>query len=762
MKKWIFYISFLFFFIPTQTGATTTADYLIVDNFENYTYSNWFQPTDYIVWPDHEVGYWQVGKTGNDFNDPQVWSELKTDITAYNGLDVLSTYRNTNNFYFVGTSTYNYGDIVTLSYKVYIPEPTIAYGEGANLTTWNIFQMFRDNGTGDIVYLDAFAYGGDSKEFGMRIYDDPQYINTTTSGDLHGIGKFNEWNSVYIEFNMVNNRARFYLNGSGFSDWFEWNSGIRFNYIYGFLFRSSAFHSTLHKSEIESQGLRVLEYDDIVINGEPERLAGKTCNIDFDEFATTTFRQINDYSDTNPYSGGFLYTPDSDCTIGKVHAKIQGGDGFDDMVSLRIFRVENKTDNLDWNNYIAGSLPIYADLTGSTLSEFALTNSVRLFEGSHYTFNFVAREHDTLDSGTINIATYNVANTNGDTVVQYTKDNNYKTQLMYNSQFYFEDYAVGVPDLDFTLPCRAIYDTKTTSFESDLYVHGGIGSLDESICTYAVPVSENIDHVDVYGISTGYRDIFTTGKYVLRETVTDFDGNLLFEFESLPVNTGIQKEVNSIIPFGTFLYSKYNEKKVYTYKVCQVEDIDYSGFDYDVAINTGQDPYTIEPRCVTFYIGWNLTDEQTRNMVIDEIGTGETPGDWYELNCNYSLWTVGDYANVLKGVRCALVWAVTPSQNSIQKFYNLRDNILYTVPLGYATWIYNDIKTAVQSTSTDAFNKEIETGKLFGKDGGTTTIEVDNLLRYSYMWEPIERFFNTLMYILFALGLLYWGLRQRL
>lgn len=158
-------------------------------------------------------------------------------------------------------------------------------------------------------------------------------------------------------------------------------------------------------------------------------------------------------------------------------------------------------------------------------------------------------------------------------------------------------------------------------------------------------------------------------------------------------------------------------------------------------------------QCVTATWCNGYTDEECSQWLADRgIGgftsttTASSTGDiWTHLGCD----DIGIF-DVKQGVQCALVWALAPSEASVYKFNVLKNNMLTMYPIGYGTYIYNDFKSALTSTSTDYFDRDIDVHKLFGKSGGTTTIDFDALMVHSDMGEPIYRWVDYLLWLLFT------------
>lgn len=135
-----------------------------------------------------------------------------------------------------------------------------------------------------------------------------------------------------------------------------------------------------------------------------------------------------------------------------------------------------------------------------------------------------------------------------------------------------------------------------------------------------------------------------------------------------------------------------------------------------------------------------------------------TPTLWANLSCD----EIG-ITDVKKGVQCALVWAFEPSQNSIAQFQRAKDAILFSVPLGYATYMVQDVIQAFTSTSTSVFTRDIEIGKYFGKPNtATTTLSLATTTQHIGMFNPVFDLLETIVWIMFAVWFIYWALTRQL
>lgn len=118
---------------------------------------------------------------------------------------------------------------------------------------------------------------------------------------------------------------------------------------------------------------------------------------------------------------------------------------------------------------------------------------------------------------------------------------------------------------------------------------------------------------------------------------------------------------------------------------------------------------------------------------------------------------------VSKAVRCALLWAFEPSTASLQKFGMVRDVVLTTYPLGYATHMVTAMASSFNSTSTEAMNIELNMHRWFGLETvATTTVSFVTMTQYTHMIDPVFDLVEILLWFLFAVWFITWGLSRKL
>lgn len=771
MKKWIFYTSLLLFFLPTATSA----QYLKVDDFESYnnTIANGYGG-DYILTPEHELGFWYIdGDNPTQDIDPYWWTQILGAYDSYNGLKSFGINRVISSFYFNGnsTTTITGGGIQTISYKVYVPTPYFeTLSEGTNLTTWQRLWVgkpdFNNLGNPPVRYNQNFFYHDifvhDDNTWGIALYDNLPFLNAPDMERVTVGGKFDQWNEVFIEINYDTGIIRYYVNDS---EWLEWGNSVvdpnlnnPYSHVSGITFLPNQYvaEAGTTKNEFQDDNLKMHAIDDIELNTTPSYREQPTCEVHYDVASTTSWQPATNYSNDRPYTSGFVFTPSESCQVGSVLARIRYNGNYDDFVAVRVYEMDSIDSDLELEDLVGRTSFSYfnIDKTGSTTSQFDFLNTLQLLEDKHYLFNFVGSDHSTTTWGGgdgYDLAVYDDINFNGDVYRGYNTTGSLINSFDLNTQFYFTAYTDNINSLIVDEPCNLV--SKSTEDTQGLY-----GS-----CIYAVEDIEYAPPITISGVSTGKTSDFLDGEYVLEESLLDTNMQLVYSRET-DISVGVNYNFNNQLDMNALLYNEVSDSKLYTYRICQkskrAQDLVDEGLVVLEIVGATSDKI-----CVDINIGWNMTAEQAgdllENLKRERTDGGKIDKDkWWLDNCTYETWN--DYLNVFKSGKCAIFWAFAPDEESIDTLLEVRDNILYTVPIGYATHTYNDLKEALVSTSTEAFDKEIEVARIFGETGGTTTIEVSNLLKYRYMWQPIEDFFDTVMYILLVLGLLYWGLKQRL
>lgn len=237
--------------------------------------------------------------------------------------------------------------------------------------------------------------------------------------------------------------------------------------------------------------------------------------------------------------------------------------------------------------------------------------------------------------------------------------------------------------------------------------------------------------------------------------LSDFDGNPLYSTIEKSLNysratlynsEGTDYRTDTII-FPTM------DKKAYLLKVCV-------GSNLSFPIALGEEG--TDSICSNIYFGNGYTEEEFNALLValGKVATSykkDSSDVWIENGCN----DIG-LTEVFKGVKCALIYAFSPSDDSLSQFTETKNLMLSVYPIGYATLILSDVRNTLTSTSTSAFDKDIDVKKFFGKSGGTTTISVSNLTSKMGMVQPIIDFIDLLFWIAFVIWLLWWGLTRKL
>jgi hypothetical protein len=116
-----------------------------------------------------------------------------------------------------------------------------------------------------------------------------------------------------------------------------------------------------------------------------------------------------------------------------------------------------------------------------------------------------------------------------------------------------------------------------------------------------------------------------------------------------------------------------------------------------------------------------------------------------------------------KATRCALLWAFEPSTVALDKFWNTLGLVTHSYPIGYATYMISDIRTAFSTTSLAIFTRDIEIGKYFGRPGtGTTTMTLEGSQVYVEKIAPVSDKIAMFIYILFAVWFIWWATTRTL
>lgn len=129
---------------------------------------------------------------------------------------------------------------------------------------------------------------------------------------------------------------------------------------------------------------------------------------------------------------------------------------------------------------------------------------------------------------------------------------------------------------------------------------------------------------------------------------------------------------------------------------------------------------------------------------------------WEEMGCNDL-----DITDVFLGVKCALVWAFVPAQQSVESFQEARNTVLSVYPIGYATHMYLDISEAF-STTTTLMDRSVNIGAWFGRPTTTVQLEFDTLTQYVHILDPLFKLFDNILWFIFTIWFLKWAYSRRM
>lgn len=236
-------------------------------------------------------------------------------------------------------------------------------------------------------------------------------------------------------------------------------------------------------------------------------------------------------------------------------------------------------------------------------------------------------------------------------------------------------------------------------------------------------------------------------EYQIEFYVLDLDGNI---YEPSQFYSGVFFGTSSVGEYAdTFDFPIQDATSSILVKIC-INDRYSSALAY-----WGQE---MTARCSNIFFGNGMATTTLSSFITGIPNTdGDSVTNWYDMDCE----EIG-ILDIKKGVQCGLLWAFKPSSESLDKFNQAKTSVLTTYPIGYATLILTDVTSAFNSTSTVAFDRDIDVKKFFGQSGGTTTISVSALTSKMGMVQPIIDYFNVIMWTLFVAWLLWWGLTRKL
>jgi len=172
---------------------------------------------------------------------------------------------------------------------------------------------------------------------------------------------------------------------------------------------------------------------------------------------------------------------------------------------------------------------------------------------------------------------------------------------------------------------------------------------------------------------------------------------------------------------------------------------------------------TSESLCYTVYLGNGYESAELDSLLFDMgilSSTTQASIDtvWNDNECS----DIG-LTDVFKAFKCGMIWAFSPSQDSLQAFSATKTKILQVYPIGYATLILSDLASSTNSTSTAYFDKDINFGRWFGVSStASTTISTSALLVHTDMGSTLFDMISILMWIGFVTWLLVYALTRTL
>lgn len=196
-----------------------------------------------------------------------------------------------------------------------------------------------------------------------------------------------------------------------------------------------------------------------------------------------------------------------------------------------------------------------------------------------------------------------------------------------------------------------------------------------------------------------------------------------------------------------------------TYTFVGIDDSASSTIVIDACTGNTDQETTSDTACTKIYFGNGYSTTTYEQLLYSSgiIKNNDVVSVWDEYGCN----DVG-ITDVKLGLQCAFLWAFAPSNESIARFSVLKNNMLTLYPIGYATIAISDFTEALSTTTTDYFDHDIPIGELFGREGGTTTIDFDDLLQYKDMGDPIYDWVEFIMWFGFIIWLIMWGTTREL
>jgi hypothetical protein len=334
----------------------------------------------------------------------------------------------------------------------------------------------------------------------------------------------------------------------------------------------------------------------------------------------------------------------------------------------------------------------------------------------------------------------------------------WQSNALFGTSIYYEDDDIDTYRID---------DLVVSDFDSEnlFDLNYTIGLVNEDWTEENVGCDINVKEycgiaTTSYAIAIQGQATSTVPLWKYEYELSDIDGVALEPQGAFSKST-IYPLAQSIVRTDPVIFPD-TDKRIYLLRVC-------IGYQYDYPLAFGS--IGTMSVCKHQWIGNGYTDDLLGQMLVS-LGkiastTGTGSGSGVDLWNSQTAWETNGcddigITDVFKGVKCALIWAFAPSQDSLQKFNEAKNSVLTLYPIGYATLILADVNNAFTSTSTTAFDKDIDVKKFFGQTGGTTTISVSNLTSELGMVEPIINYGEMILWTLFVGWLLVWGLTRKL
>lgn len=249
----------------------------------------------------------------------------------------------------------------------------------------------------------------------------------------------------------------------------------------------------------------------------------------------------------------------------------------------------------------------------------------------------------------------------------------------------------------------------------------------------------------VPAIAVDFQSLSDDNDFEVEVTLSDFNGGELHgldTFQKTVTNStplySLDGTVSFVLPYGLDVYT-------YRLNVCVQYVVD--DFDSDLFVHTGD--YRL---CKDMLVGNGMASSSHRTLL---DGNKDI---WVEYECD----DIG-ILDVKKGVQCAFIWAFYPDTTALNKFSQVRNDILTVAPIGYGTFIIADFITAVNSTSTTAMNREINFGRWFGlSDKATTTIEFAPLVSSGLLENALFDWIDFVLWFIFYIWILCYALTRKL